>query len=305
MKNIDLNYYPGWCRRAISFTIDDGSLKLDKKFIDIVKPAGITGTFNLIPNLINDSNIAAYIEQYSPYEIANHMMYHPMGIKEDFVIQISDDEFNADSADPAYLYKSDREGQYFYTKNGGKRWFYAVTDDKYIELVNEGKRVLEEVFSREIRDFIWPYGRQSNRLARLIEPLGYRSIRGVVYNGFDLPADRANWGFYADCNNMTEKAELYDKLEDDGKLKALIFGVHSHDFENAGKWDVLVDFCQKLGNRPEDFFYGTVGDIFDTEDAINAALVTKNEIVNNSSRDLYIKVDGEKLIVKANGSLKI
>ena len=32
MKRIDLNFYPGWTRKAITFTIDDGNVELDKKF---------------------------------------------------------------------------------------------------------------------------------------------------------------------------------------------------------------------------------------------------------------------------------
>ena len=44
---LDLNYYPGWTRKSITFTIDDGNLKLDRKFLDVVKPAGLKGTFNL------------------------------------------------------------------------------------------------------------------------------------------------------------------------------------------------------------------------------------------------------------------
>ena len=44
---IDVKFYPGWTRKAISFSIDDGKLDTDKKFMDIVEPYGIRGTFNL------------------------------------------------------------------------------------------------------------------------------------------------------------------------------------------------------------------------------------------------------------------
>ena len=43
---IDKNYFPGWVRKQVSFTIDDGNIEMDKKFIDIVRPAGVLGTFN-------------------------------------------------------------------------------------------------------------------------------------------------------------------------------------------------------------------------------------------------------------------
>ena len=49
---VDKNYFPGWVRKSITFTIDDGNLVHDKHFIDTVKPYGIKGTFNLcLPDL--------------------------------------------------------------------------------------------------------------------------------------------------------------------------------------------------------------------------------------------------------------
>ena len=37
---IDVKFYPGWTRKAITFSIDDGILDMDKKFMDIVEPYG-------------------------------------------------------------------------------------------------------------------------------------------------------------------------------------------------------------------------------------------------------------------------
>lgn len=48
MKDIKiLPAYPGFTRRALTFTIDDANIACDKKFIDHVKKGGIRGTFNL------------------------------------------------------------------------------------------------------------------------------------------------------------------------------------------------------------------------------------------------------------------
>ena len=41
MKTIDLHFYPGWTRKSMTFTIDDGNVKLDRKFLDITEPAGL------------------------------------------------------------------------------------------------------------------------------------------------------------------------------------------------------------------------------------------------------------------------
>ena len=47
MKKKLIPAYPGFTRRAITFTIDDGIIKWDEKFISICRPYGIRGTFNL------------------------------------------------------------------------------------------------------------------------------------------------------------------------------------------------------------------------------------------------------------------
>ena len=40
-------YFPGFTRKSLTFTIDDGNITNDTKFLSIVRPAGILGTFNL------------------------------------------------------------------------------------------------------------------------------------------------------------------------------------------------------------------------------------------------------------------
>ena len=40
---IGLNYFPGFTRKAITFTMDDGNVRPDQKFIDIIKPYGFLG----------------------------------------------------------------------------------------------------------------------------------------------------------------------------------------------------------------------------------------------------------------------
>lgn len=51
MHQIDTQFYPGWTRKAITFSIDDGIVPMDQKFIEIVRPVGIKGTFNLCKDL--------------------------------------------------------------------------------------------------------------------------------------------------------------------------------------------------------------------------------------------------------------
>lgn len=304
-KMVDLNFYPGFKRKAISFTIDDGNLKLDGKFISLVKPAGIKGTFNLVSSFISANEREAYVLQYQDYEIANHQKYHPRWLKNPD-LPIADEEFNEETADKDKLYKTGVDGLYYFFVEYAQRWFKGADEENYLRFVEEGKRELEEIFDRKIKDFVWPYGRQASpTLAEGLKNMGYRSVRGVVYDGFDLPEDRMNWGFYATYKNMLERAEAFDMLVDDGKLKAFIFGVHAQDFEDAGRWDVLENFCKAYGNRENDFFYGAVGEIFDCEDTIKNAEISETEIKNNSEKPLYAEINGERVVIPPKTSISI
>ena len=60
MKQIDLNFFPGWVRKSITFTIDDGNMKLDRKFLDITEPAMLKGTFNLNTPLKRGTQVSSH-----------------------------------------------------------------------------------------------------------------------------------------------------------------------------------------------------------------------------------------------------
>lgn len=307
MKRIDLNFYPGWTRKAITFTIDDGNVRLDKKFLDITKPAMLKGTFNLatpLKHLIPEE----YRAFYEGYEISNHCKYHAYPFTPVTTREIKQELFNKETADRAYIYLTEEEGLYrVYTY----AWTYLATDEKYMECVDDCQKELELVFGEgKIRGYVWPCGQQRNdRVVKMIQNHGFQAVRktGCVEDstGFSLPADRMAWSYNADYRNLTEVGEKYESYPDDGNLKFFCFGVHSHDFENAGKWDVLIDFCNRYGNRPDDFWYASVGDILDYEDAIKAVEITDSRIINHSDIDLHITVDGSRKILPANSDIEI
>ena len=94
---IDLNYFPGFTRKSITFTIDDGNFEMDKKFLDIVRPAGIFGTFNLHHWKERDAEF--YRELYKGYEIANHCEKHAIAIDEDVKKELATEPFDRNRPD--------------------------------------------------------------------------------------------------------------------------------------------------------------------------------------------------------------
>ncbi len=301
MMKVDKNYFPGFTRKAMTFTIDDGNLTLDRKFIDIVKPAGILGTFNLCGVDLKRYTKEDYLSLYEGFGIANHCKRHPFALVPDVTYSYSEDAFDKDSADRELLYKADKEGLYHIAGKTG--WRLIAERNAYLSLVDEGLSELEEVFGKgRVKSYVWPYFEQKNE--SILEGLaerGYRSVRktGEVKGStsYALPADRMRWSYNAAHTSLLTEGKCYDEYPDDGELKFFAFGVHSHDFENSGNWNELEAFAELYGNRREDFYYAPVDDIFDYQDAVDSLVVAENSVYNPSDIPLYVMLDGEFVII--------
>ena len=307
MKQIDLNFYPGWVRKAITFTIDDGNIALDEKFMKITKPAGLKGTFNLSTPLREGFDYKTF---YDGYEIADHCFCHAYPLTPETSRPMKDEPFDCATADKAYGYPApDAEGLFrIYTYN----WTYlAPTAEKYLECVRGARAELEAIFGTgSVRSYVWPCGYQENKEVNdAMRREGFQSMRitGCVKDttGFAIPFDRQEWSYNADYTCLAEVSKVYADYPDDGKLKFFCFGVHSHDFERNNCWNLLEDFCRDYGSRPDSFYYASVGDLFDYEDAVKSVVVTEKSIKNPSPIDLYIKVEGEPLKLPAGGEMEL
>lgn len=307
---VDKNYFPGWVRKSMTFTIDDGNVYLDKKFLAIAKPAGLRGTFNLCSHDLGQTTHDDYLSTYDGFEIADHCKYHPLPFTPERVRPIADSAFDFETADRTKNYRSDVKGLYYYYDDCG-RWWNIADDDDYIEFARLGKEELEVLFGKgNVVGFVWPFGEQKNsNVSSRLKQMGFAYIRitGCVKGttGFALPSDRMAWSYNANYICMMETAAEYEAYPDDGELKFYCFGVHSHDFENAGRWDVLEQFCEKYGNRPEDFWYASVIDIFRYENAVAAIEITDTEVKNPSDIDLYIKIDGKRVTLRRHSSVPL
>ena len=300
---IDKNYYPGWVRRSITFTIDDGSLVLDRKFIDKVRPYGIKGTFN-IPTVRGSYD--EYRALYSGYGISNHCKLHPYAFKDGEEYILTSEPFDKDTADKDKCYATAREGVYHYFPEG-KAWRTIADAEAYLLLARENLDELYEIFGREnVHGYCWPFCRQRNeKIISGLEQM-HEWIRGSGYSGsFEVPKNRMDWHYTANYKNLAEESEKYDTLLDDGELKFFCFGVHAFDFENNGCWNILEDFVRKLGNRPEDYFYADVHTIFSYADAVEKMSVSESGIDNPTGYDLYITVDGKRRIIPKHSFVAI
>ena len=319
MDRIDLHYFPGWTRKAITFTIDDGIVRMDRKLIDIVRPHGIKGTFNITSNFLleHDSPETARA-LYQGYEIANHVKYHPFAFcdgAEPAAECIAAEPFpGEDKADTAKVYPAPQgvPGLYRRYSQAHGAWQGAATAQTYIELVDACKRELEKIFGQgSVQGFVWPYARQENSKIIAYLESQYYGMRtaGIRYGygetTFDLPEDWTNWAINTRHNNLLQRAKLFEAYPDDGRLKWLVFGVHSHDFERDGTWDELAAFAEQYGNRPEDFWYASNIEVFQYADAVRAVTVHDGKITNPSDLTLYTKVNDRRVILPPNSTTRL
>ncbi|MBQ1260757.1 MAG: polysaccharide deacetylase family protein [Clostridia bacterium] len=276
---IDLNFFPGFTRKAMSFTIDDGHVPLDIKFIDIVKPHGFLGTFNICHTTYKGFTHEDYRRIYEGFEIANHCKNHPFAIPDGVTPKFSDESFSGvENPDPDTLYKSEVEGMW----RGVKGKFCTAAE--YIRFIKEAQAELEEVFGEgSVGAFVWPYGEQQNtEVKEYLKSAGYYAVRktGLLEDklGFNLPTDRMAWIYNTGYKNLLSVAEKFEAYSDDGNLKVFFFGIHSHDFENNNTWHELREFAERYGDRPDDYYYATNKQVFDYEDATKSAYVKLSDI---------------------------
>lgn len=313
MKQIDTRFYPGWTRKAITFTIDDGNIPMDRKFLDIVRPAGIRGTFNLCSHSANQLTPEQYREFYRDYEIANHCKYHPFALSDGETPEIAADPFDPETADPAKLYPTSTEHLYNIKKPQG--WRMTADTEGYIAFIDACQDELERIFGQgSVRSYVWPFDQQNNNAVlahlRSMEKIGYYGVRRSgakgAESGFPLPKpeERWPWHYTATHRDLLEKADAYEALPDDGELKFFCIGVHSIDYEKAEKWEDLRTFAARFGKDPG-FWSAPVGEIFNYADALSQLRQEDGCLENPTDTTLYIRIDGENVILAPHGKINL
>jgi hypothetical protein len=203
-----------------------------------------------------------------------------------------------------------RPGYAVYLRDSDRAFFITDTET-YLRLTEECRVALEEVFGEgSVGGFVWPYGEQKNaELIRRLSEAGYYGLRKTGEtrdkDNFASPRDRMHWSYNANHQSLLEVAAMYESAASTDELQFFCFGVHSVDFENAGNWDELMEFARRYGNRPDTYYYASVGEIFAYEDAVKALTVTAEKIENPSSVDVYLLVDGAPLCVPAASSIAL
>lgn len=297
---LDKSFFPGFVRKAVSFSIDDGNLETDEKFIEAVKPYGIKGAFNLTSLKLDRLSAEGYRSFYDGFEIANHCKYHPVTIDPLDPRTFTDRVFDRDTADERYYYPHPEVEGLWYLKRHDF-WCVGAKYEDYIRFADEGRLEQEAVFGKgSVKGFVWPHGCcYDDRILDHMRDEGYVYTRYTRHKDgdFSMPTDRMRIGMHGRSTNLPEAAEAFLNDPDNGKLKMLLFGVHSNDYERDGKWDVLRDFCSKVSGEEAGIYSASPAEIFEYEDALRSVTLTEDKLVNPTGTKLYVKLDGEPVVL--------
>lgn len=297
MKKIQL-CYPGFVTKAIAFSIDDGNLAMDKKFLEILAPHGIRGTFNLTAAAGKLSD-PTYRSFYEANGVANHCKGHPMVFVPGKEYRFSAEPLTETNADAELLYPT-KDPRIFHCYP--HTWRTYTDRDTYYALSEQSRAELFEAFGPSaVKDFVWPHGEQKDPILHEMLKKRYRSIRktGSILDstGFSLPQDLHAWSYNAVHNNLLDTAALYENYSDDGELKFFSFGVHSVDYETNECFEDLRLFAERMGDRPDVYYYASVGEIFDYADAVRLLIISEQGIENPTEIEIYLKVDKDCIVL--------
>ncbi len=203
IKDLDTEFYPGFTKKALIFSYDDGSMPGDKSLIEHLNAAGYVGSFNIISShwdTLTESQLEEKRRIYAGHEIANHTDTHPI------------------------MHEKDQTTGEF-----------KLSEEACINDIVAGKEKLESIFGYEVAGLAWPYTIPAARPGiRKHARENYIYVRGSGDNySFDVPdAFMDEWTFtvYQARSEGVLKtyAEKY-KEYDSAKLSLFsVWGIHSN-----------------------------------------------------------------------------
>lgn len=222
VKNLDTEYYPGFTKKALIFSYDDGNPYWDGLLIRRLNKYGFKGSFNVNPGLwgsMSEEEIANLRSTYAGHEIANHSDTHP----------------NMNEKD----------------ENGA----YKLSEESCIDNIARAKTSLKTIFDTDVVGFAWPYGMTNGRQGILSHVRSsYLYVRNSGYtHSFDIPDSFTDdWNFTVYQNSAkgvyTEYAEKYKALDRNTLSLYSVWG-HATEFDKAislDDFDAFLALCNTI-----------------------------------------------------------
>jgi len=171
----------------------------------------------------------------------------------------------------------------------------------------EDREKLEEIVGYTVRGLSYPNGSFSDEIKAMLPSIGIEYARVVDISGdFEMPRDFLEWK--ATCRhcdpNLLKYADDFLKLTKKQYLYMFYVWGHSYEFLKDNNWNIIEEFCEKLGNR-NDIWYATNIEIVDYLKACDNLQFSMNGnfVYNPSFQSVWLSVD--TIIYEIQGGKKI
>ncbi len=259
--------YPGGKFKALTMSYDDGRI-YDRRLIQIFNENGIRGTFHLNSGLLKGP------DKIDPEEIPE-------------------------------LYRGHEVACHTVTHPTIAR----CPLPEVVREVLDDRRELEKYTGYPVRGLSYPNGSLSRKIEEMLPACGIRYSRVVgSSDGFALPENPLRWKATCHHNHrLLELGEEFLKLYKRQYLYLMYVWGHSYEFNDADNWELMEEFCRKMGGR-EDIWYCTNIEFMDCmDDFKRLQFAADNEFVcNPNARDCWITVnDGEPVCIPGGETVRL
>ena len=264
--------FPGFKSKCFTLSYDDGVLQ-DIPFLEMINLYGVKCTFNL------NSGLFGSIKYRDGVNNSRITLDRAKGLYEGHEIASHT------------LY-------HFHLEN--------LSYDDNLYQIKEDINNLKSIYSCDIKGFAYPFGTYSNETIKALKDCS------IIYARTTKPS----YSFEVDINNLLEykptcshsDKRLKDLAIDflNTKIELALFYVwgHTYEFENNKNWDLLRMLLEILKDD-KDIAYLTNYEAFKYIIEAKRICITKNYIINNSSLDMYVKINGIDLIIKPNEKIDL
>lgn len=269
MHNNVLYRFPEWKAKAVTLSYDDAT-KTDVKLLSIMKKYGLKGTFNINSGLYS-------CNQYRLSQLEANNLYLESGM------EIAAHGLKHLSAD-------------------------SLSELELVEEFSRDKENLESEYGYPIRGFAYANGIVTDLAVKVLKDCGFAYARTVVStNDFSIPSGEwLKWNptCHHTAQNFNELVQLFisENPEQAYSKEPLLFYVwgHSIEFERNNNWQLIENFASSIA-MCGDIWHATNLEVCEYVKAYRSLSFSEkcDKVVNNSSIDVYLLVDGKKVLAKA------
>ena len=168
---------------------------------------------------------------------------------------------------------------------------------------------LEAMFGGVIRGLAYPFGTYSDTVVDALKNTGVAYARTVnSTNAFYIPQDWLR--LHPTCHHAAPNLPaLCDRfLNDTANFCSMLFYLwgHSYEFEAQDNWQIIEDFCEKMGGR-DDVWYATNIQVYDYKTAYDRLIWNGDctKVYNPTATDIWFHAKKQEYCVKAGQTLTL